>query len=53
MPNLVGLTAKRAQEKAHRNSIKLIVKGNGIIVSQSIPKDNKIQYGEKCYVIAQ
>ena len=52
MPNLVGLTLKNAISVSNRKKIKLVVKGNGIINSQSIPAGSKIKFGEKCNILA-
>jgi cell division protein FtsI/penicillin-binding protein 2 len=53
MPDLKGLTIRRALQKANRNKIKLVVEGNGIIMSQSIAHGSKMEYGETCKVIAR
>jgi cell division protein FtsI/penicillin-binding protein 2 len=53
MPDFTGLTLKKAIEKATKNKIKLIIEGNGIVASQSIPKGKKIEFGETCYVTAR
>jgi len=52
MPDLVGLTIRRALSETNRKKIKLIVQGRGIIKSQSIPPGNETNFGEKCLVTA-
>ncbi|MCD4818231.1 MAG: PASTA domain-containing protein [Candidatus Cloacimonetes bacterium] len=52
MPNLVGLTLKNAISVSNRKKIKLIVQGNGIINTQSIPAGSKIKFGERCNISA-
>ncbi len=52
MPKLIGLTLRKAVNMASKKNIKLIAKGNGIIISQSIPPGTKTKYGEKCIVKA-
>ena len=53
MPNFIGLTLRKAIAKANKKNIKLVVKGNGIIYSQSIPSESKIKFGEICKVTAK
>jgi len=52
MPNLVGLTVRKALSETNRKKIQLIVQGRGTIKSQSIPSGNKTNFGEKCLVTA-
>ncbi len=53
MPNLQGLTVRKALFEAVKKNIKLIISGNGIIVSQSIPPGKKIKFGEICKIKAK
>lgn len=53
MPDLTGLTVRKALSTTVRRNIKLAVKGAGVIVSQSIPPGSKTDYGEKCIVVAK
>jgi len=53
MPDLVGNTLRQALSKTNHRGIRLIVKGNGVIRSQSIPVGTQIKYGEKCEVVAR
>lgn len=53
MPNLKGLTLKKALALANRKNIRLISMGNGIIYEQSIPAGSKTKFGEKCVVKAR
>jgi len=53
MPDLKGLTVRKALQKAILNNIRLQVKGHGIIYSQSIFPGKKTKYGEKCLLKAR
>jgi len=53
MPNLKGLTLRKALALAHQKSVKLSVNGSGIVTKQSIPAGEKISYGEQCKVTAK
>ncbi len=53
MPNLIGLTLRRAADLARRSNIKLTVKGNGVVSKQSIEAGEKINYGQVCKVVAR
>ncbi|MFC1887237.1 penicillin-binding transpeptidase domain-containing protein [Candidatus Cloacimonadota bacterium] len=53
MPDLLGLTVRSALNSAFRRNIKLAVKGTGLVSTQSIPAGTKIDYGERCIVIAK
>lgn len=53
MPNLKGLTLKKALALANKKNIKLISLGNGIIYEQSILAGSKTKFGEKCVVKAR
>jgi len=53
MPNLKGLTLRKALALAHQKSVKLSVSGSGIVVKQSIAAGEKISYGEQCKVTAK
>jgi len=52
MPNLVGLTLRKAITVSNKSSVKLFVRGNGVITSQSIEPGKKIKYGDVCIVKA-
>ncbi|MFO7895376.1 MAG: penicillin-binding transpeptidase domain-containing protein, partial [Candidatus Cloacimonadales bacterium] len=53
MPDIVGYTLRQALNKTNQRGIKLIVQGNGVIRSQSIPAGTQIKYGEQCEVVAR
>lgn len=53
MPNLKGLTLRKALALAHQKSVKLSVNGSGLVVKQSISAGEKISYGEQCKVTAE
>lgn len=53
MPNLKGLTLRKALALAHQKSVKISVNGSGIVVNQSIAAGEKISYGEQCKVTAK
>lgn len=52
MPNLIGLTLRKAITVSNKSSIKLLIRGNGIITTQSIEPGSKIKYGDICTVKA-
>lgn len=52
MPNLLNLTLRKAISLSNKSSVKLIIRGNGVIFSQSIEPGKKIKYGEICIVRA-
>ncbi len=53
MPDFTGLTLRKAIALANKNNIKIIVKGNGTIVRQTIKPGSKIKFGEICSVTAK
>ena len=53
MPQLYGLTLRRAITLARKLNIQLKMKGHGVIRWQSIPSGNPIKYGDTCTVKAQ
>ncbi len=53
MPDLVGLTLRKALALAYKKNIRLISHGNGIIYQQSIPAGSKTKFGEKCVIKAR
>ena len=53
MPDFTGLTLRKAIALANKKNIKLIVKGNGTIVRQTILPGSKIKFGEICSVTAK
>ncbi len=52
MPDLTGLTLRRALQKAHQSEVQLQIEGNGIVISQSIKPGSKIKYGAICKINA-
>lgn len=52
MPNLTGMTLRRAVRKAKENNVHLIIKGRGVITSQSIKAGSNINFGAECIVRA-
>lgn len=53
MPDLSGMTLRQALALANKRNIKLIIKGRGIVFSQSIPRGAKTKFGEKCTIKAR
>ena len=53
MPNLTGLTARKALAIANRLNLKLFIEGIGTVYWQSIPVGEKIEYGEQCKLKAK
>lgn len=53
MPNLIGLTVRKAISISKNLKIDLEIKGNGIITSQSINPGEKIKFLQKCKVTAE
>ena len=53
MPNLIGLSLRKAIAISNRSSVKLVVRGNGIIVAQSIKQGSNIKFGDVCTVTAK
>ncbi|MBN1949294.1 MAG: PASTA domain-containing protein [Candidatus Cloacimonetes bacterium] len=53
MPDLSGLTVRKAMYEAVKKNIKLEVQGNGIIFTQSIPPGTKTRYGDVCRIRAK
>jgi uncharacterized protein affecting Mg2+/Co2+ transport len=53
MPNLVGMTCRKAARIAKSKSITLKISGNGVIEKQSIKAGAKTKYGQVCKVVAK
>jgi cell division protein FtsI/penicillin-binding protein 2 len=53
MPDLTGMTLRKALALANRKNIKLIIQGRGIVYSQSISPGSKTKFGEKCQIKAK
>ncbi|MDO9577971.1 MAG: penicillin-binding transpeptidase domain-containing protein [Candidatus Cloacimonadales bacterium] len=53
MPNLKGMTLRKAIALANKKNIRLVVDGSGSIFSQSIPPGTKIKFGERCVIKAR
>ncbi len=53
MPNLIGLTLRKAIAASNRSSVKLVIRGNGIISAQSIEPGSKIKFGDICTITAK
>ncbi len=53
MPNLRGLTLRKALAQANRKNIRLVSEGVGCIYEQSIQPGTKTKFGEKCVVKAR
>ena len=53
MPDLIGLTLRKAIAKSNRSNVKLVIKGNGVISSQSIKPGSKIKFGDICVITAK
>ena len=53
MPNLIGLSLRKAIAISNRSSIKLVIRGNGIISAQSIKPGSNIKFGDVCTVTAK
>ncbi|HHE64624.1 MAG TPA: PASTA domain-containing protein [Bacteroidetes bacterium] len=53
MPDLKGMTLRKALALANKKNIKLIVKGSGIVYKQSISPGTKTKFGEKCQIRAR
>lgn len=53
MPNLIGLTVRKAISISKNLKIDLEIKGNGVITSQSIQPGEKIKFLQKCKVTAE
>lgn len=53
MPNLMGLTLRKAIAISNRSSVKLVIRGNGIISVQSIKPGSKIKFGDVCTITAK
>lgn len=52
MPNFVGLSIKEAYDLATECFVGLVAEGNGIIKKQKPKAGEKIEYGDKCVVVA-
>ncbi len=53
MPDLTGLTVRKAINEAIVKNLRINIKGKGIVTSQSISPGKKIKYGEKCILTAK
>lgn len=53
MPDLIGKTLRQALTQTNKRGIKLLVDGNGLIKTQSIPAGTQIKYGEQCRIKAE
>ena len=53
MPNLIGLTIRKAIAISNRSSVKLVIRGNGIISAQSIKPGSNIKFGDICTITAK
>ena len=53
MPNLIGLSLRKAIAISNRSSVKLVIRGNGIIIAQSINPGSNIKFGDVCTVTAK
>jgi cell division protein FtsI/penicillin-binding protein 2 len=53
MPSLIGLSLRKAIAISNRNSIKLVIRGNGIISAQSIKPGSNIKFGDVCTITAK
>ncbi len=53
MPNLIGLSLRQAIAISNRSSVKLVIRGNGIITAQSIKPGSNIKFGDVCTVTAK
>jgi len=53
MPNLIGLSLRKAILISKRNNIKLVIRGNGIISNQSIVPNSSINFGDVCTITAK
>lgn len=53
MPNLVGMSVRKAVQVAKSKRLALTVKGIGVVCQQSIPAGSSIKYGESCIVEAR
>ena len=53
MPNLVGMSIRKAISIAKNLKIELEITGSGVIVAQSIQTGEKLSYLQKCRVRAE
>jgi cell division protein FtsI (penicillin-binding protein 3) len=53
MPDLAGMTIRKAIALAKNLKIELEISGNGIITAQSIKPGERIKFQQKCKVTAQ
>ncbi|MDP8201889.1 MAG: penicillin-binding transpeptidase domain-containing protein [Candidatus Tenebribacter burtonii] len=53
MPNLIGLTLRKAIAISNKSSVKLVIHGNGIISAQSIKPGSNIKFGDVCTITAK
>ncbi|MDY6915939.1 MAG: penicillin-binding transpeptidase domain-containing protein, partial [Candidatus Cloacimonadota bacterium] len=53
MPDLRGLSLKKALSMANKAKVKLIIKGSGKVQKQSIAPGTETKFGEKCLITAE
>jgi cell division protein FtsI/penicillin-binding protein 2 len=53
MPNLKGMSLRKAIALANKKNIRLVVEGNGLVTNQSIPPGTKTKFGERCVIEAR
>ena len=53
MPNLLGLSLRKAIAISNRSGVKLVIRGNGIISAQSIKPGVNIKFGDVCTITAR
>lgn len=53
MPELRGLTVRKALREAKKRSVKLVVRGTGVIYEQSVNPGSRLEFGERCIVKAR
>jgi membrane peptidoglycan carboxypeptidase len=53
MPDLRGLSLKKALALANKAKVKLVIKGKGQVTKQSIAPGTETKFGEKCIITAQ
>jgi membrane peptidoglycan carboxypeptidase len=53
MPNLVGLTLRQAINMSKTLKLNLIIEGSGYIVSQSVKAGQRVDYQQRCVVVAR
>ena len=53
MPNLTGMTLRKAIAQANKHNIKPLIEGFGTVYWQSVPVGEKIEYGQLCRMKAK